>query len=185
MLALKTRDGRPVFLPWATAVYAESDGVIRHGSIVTRLSTGDSGSSLTVESTGFSAYPKGMPWTNTTKKLYQWDPADVIRLIWDYLQSHPLGNLGMRLNGTKSTAKVGVKTPEVKNAKGEVTTQAVDEPILLANYATTDLGALIDELAEAGALDSSSATNTAARGRNLGDSDIGFGKAGKRQGSRG
>ena len=153
MLALKTRDGRPVFLPWATAVYAESDGVIRHGSIVTRLSTGDSGSSLTVESTGFSAYPKGMPWTNTTKKLYQWDPADVIRLIWDYLQSHPLGNLGVRLNGTKSTAKVGVKTPEVKDSKGEVTTQAVDEPILLANYATTDLGALIDELAEAGALD--------------------------------
>lgn len=153
ILGMRGPDGLPVLRPWETALYAESDGVIRHGSIVTGLSTSDDGSVLTVESAGFASYPAGQPWTGTTRLLYDRDPADVIRLIWEHLQSAPRGDLGVRLNATATRARVGRRVPEVRSVSGEVTVQAVDEPVVLAAYATHDLGALIDELCEAGSID--------------------------------
>lgn len=133
---------RGVLVPWSTALYAEQDGVIRHGSIVTGLHTTNDGANLKVTSQGFANYPHGMPWTNSTLKYYQKDPAEVIRLIWERLQSHPRGNLGVTLSQDVTTpVRVGKKTA------------TEDEPLLLANYATLNLGGLIDELLEAGSLD--------------------------------
>lgn len=154
MEELKAADGSPLFLPWSTAIYAEKDGAIRHGSIVTNLSTASNGSDLKVITRGFSSYPQGMPWTSSTKKLYQVDPADVVRTIWATLQAHPRGNLGIRLStDVRTPVRVGVKTAALTDTAGNVQTEAADEPVLLANYATTDLGKMIDELLEAGSID--------------------------------
>src|SRR5688500_240507 len=50
MQRLKTPDGRPLFEPWSTAIYAEEDDVIRHGCIVTDL--GISGADLSITGAG-------------------------------------------------------------------------------------------------------------------------------------
>lgn len=151
---LKTANGSPLFLPWSTAVYAEKDGKIRHGSIVSNLSTSANGSSLKVTSRGFANYPQGMPWTNSTKKLYQVDPADMVRLIWSTLQTHPRGNLGVRLStDVKTPVRVGAKAAALTDTMGQEVDAAKDEPLLFANYATTDLGKMVDELLEAGSID--------------------------------
>lgn len=150
---LKAPDGRPVLRPRGTAVYAVLDGVIRAGGLVRSVST--EGHQAKVHCEGYVSYLDGLPWTSaTTRKLYDTDPADVVRLIWAEAQSHPQGNLGLRVPaGLKTSARVGKLVAEVKNKAGEVTTQGVDEPVLLANYATHDLGQVFKEMLEAGSID--------------------------------
>ena len=144
VMRLKDERGRPVLRAWSTIVYAELDGVIRGAGIVARTSASEH--ELSVECGGFPTYLDGLPWTNTTKTLYQADPAAVARMIWAYAQAHPQGNLGVRLvpDDLATPARVGVKTT------GE---NATDEPVLLANYATADLGRTFVEMLEAGSID--------------------------------
>lgn len=149
---LRRPDGRPVMRARSTAVYAVLDGVARAGGIV--RSSSAQGHVLRVACHGFTSYLDGLPWTNTTRKLYGWDPADVARLIWQYAQSHPLGNLGVVISPeVKTRARVGRRVAEVKNAAGETVTEAVDEPVLLANYATHDLADTFHEMCDVGSID--------------------------------
>lgn len=53
-------DGLPVIGEWATALYAEYDGHIRWGGIVTKVSY--SGQQMNITCAGYSAYPHGMPY---------------------------------------------------------------------------------------------------------------------------
>lgn len=149
---LKRPDGRPLMRSRSTAVYAVLDGLIRCGGMV-RSGTAQ-GHVLRVACHGFVSYLDGLPWTNSTKKLYGADPADVVRMVWAYGQMHPLGNLGVNVSAdVKTPARVGVRVAEVKNAKGDITTEGVDEPVLLANYATHDLSETFMEMLDVGSLD--------------------------------
>ncbi|MFG2408740.1 hypothetical protein ACGFR8_31240 [Streptomyces brevispora] len=53
-------DGLPLFAEWGTSLFAEFNGKIRWGGIVTNLSY--EGQSVKVECAGYTAYPNGMPY---------------------------------------------------------------------------------------------------------------------------
>ena len=151
-MCLKDDNGAPTLLPWSSAIYASAGTIIRFGGIITALKA--NGPDLTVTAAGFVSFLDGVPWTNTTRKYYGEDPAKVIRDIWLFAQTHPKGNIGLTLpGGLKTTAKVGERRKETKNAKGETVEQAVDEPVLLAQYATEDLSKVFDDMLEAGSID--------------------------------
>lgn len=150
--SLKTDGGGPLFSPYSTAIYVEYDGIIRHGTILTSVAPNDS--ELSISGIGFSGYLEGLPWTNSIKKLYDADPAEIVRTLWKYAQMHPRGNIGLELTPSTLSTKVrlGVRVAEVK--KGDnVITEAQDEPVLLANYATHNMGQLMDEVLAAGSID--------------------------------
>lgn len=153
LVRLKAPDGRPVLRPRATSVYAVLDGEVRAGGLV-RSVTAD-GPTAKVSCLGYVSVLDQMPWTSAqTKKLYQWDPADVIRWLWAFTQTHPHGNLGVQVSpGVRTPVRVGRKVAEVKDRAGNVTVQGVDEPLLIANYATHDLAQVFTEMLEAGSLD--------------------------------
>ena len=99
-----------VFEPWRTAIYAEKDGLVRHGSIVRGLQS--KFDVLTIDTIGFSGFLNEQPWTSAPRLLYQVDPADVIRTIWAEYQGKPAGNIGMTVSpGVKTSVKLGVRAP--------------------------------------------------------------------------
>src|SRR5687768_18271789 len=58
---LKNADGTPLFREWETALYAEHDGEIRGGGILTN--SGFNGATWDCEFSGFIGYWKDMPYT--------------------------------------------------------------------------------------------------------------------------
>ena len=157
---LKRPDGLPVFQPWGTCVYAERDGVIVSGGIVT--DTEAAGTQLSVTAVGFLGYWKGMPYMDDYK-VYEADPLDVARLILAHVQGQKGGNIGLAASPLKSRATVGVRgraafrgRPDIKDANGNVVLPAIapspevkDEPYLLSWYQTTDLLDEFNKLAKA------------------------------------
>lgn len=107
-------DGRPTLVPWQTAIYAEENGVIRAGGLLESVAA--SGAELTLTIIGFSDYPAGFPWVGTAKRLYDKDPAEMFRLIWDHVQAQPGGNLGLTVSSITTKGRVGkrVTTPYVQ-----------------------------------------------------------------------
>ncbi|MCG2991460.1 hypothetical protein, partial [Escherichia coli] len=62
---------------------------------------------LVVSAGGFTSYPTGMPWTGKQFSSVSVDPLDVVRLIWDRLQSYEGGDLGVVVDPTKSEVLLG------------------------------------------------------------------------------
>lgn len=143
---LKGVYGLPILDPWSTAIFAELDGQIRHGSIIdTPLAAGDH--SLAAEAVGFSGYPTGQPYTANRSRV-RTDPLVEARHIWDHLQAQPGGNLGVVLDPTTSPIRIGEPARDV-----EFTTGAGEQvefeagPYTLAWWKTADLGAEFEKLA--------------------------------------
>ena len=93
----RLRGGGPtdsVFVPWSTAVYAEEDGAIRAGGIVTAADSVGPKLALTVE--GFTAYLHGLPYAGESQ-FVQADPLRIARHIWDHAQAQPGGDLGLEV----------------------------------------------------------------------------------------
>lgn len=133
---LQRPDGSPLIRARSTMVYAELDGVIRGAGVV--ASTSAAGHELQVTCRGLSSLIDGEPWTNTTIRYVGADPADVARTIWRYWQSHP-------------RADVALELPDDVHTTGRVGT--AEEPVLLANYATADLGEVFFDMLESGPMD--------------------------------
>lgn len=147
-------DGRPMFEPWSTVIYAESSGVIRGGGILVDMT--ENGPKLTLDCVGFAGYPSGQPYTAEWSKK-NIDPLDCVREIWRHLQSQPMGNLGMTVDATKSPVRVGIETKSstsnstsTNGNTGQVTSSSKTTetivPYLLSWYETADLGKNISEL---------------------------------------
>lgn len=130
------KDGRPLFLEWSTAIYAECDGHIRGGGILTDLT--EDGPSLAITAPGFTTYPAGQPYTGSYSQVGV-DPLVVVRHIWAHLQGKPGGNIGLQIDDTTSTVRLGTTANPDDTESG---------PYVLAPWKTTDLGAVLDELAE-------------------------------------
>ena len=145
MMRLKGSDGEPIFVPWATAVYAEFNGQLRGGFIVEDRSV--DGPTLTLTMPGFAAYLTGLPYTSTYSKIGV-DPLDVVRHIWKHVQSEPGGNLGVKVDSTTSPVRIGTKQKETN-----FTTSAGEDvsfesgPYTLMWYDTEDLGKELNDLA--------------------------------------
>lgn len=148
ILSLKADDGSPLLQPWSTAIYAEEKGDIVAGGIV-QPGTTAKGSVMSVDAAGFSAYPDGQGYDGA-QDFIEADTLDIYRHIWNHLQTHPRGNIGMRLGAEKSGVLIGEELEEVEfEAEGEQV--AFDRgPFRLAWWLATDLGERIGDLLEAG-----------------------------------
>lgn len=137
-------DGQPLLREWSTALYAEEEGVIRGGGIVTKIRpTGDT---LRVDCAGWTAYPQGMPYSGSTFFVDK-DPLDIVRHIWAHLQGQQDGNLGVVIDDTTSPVRIGQELEQVQfdTQSGPVSFEA--GPYKLEWFSTADLGKNIDDLA--------------------------------------
>ncbi|MFI1532037.1 hypothetical protein [Streptomyces griseus] len=63
-MRLKSKpDGLPIITEWGTTLYAEYEGRIRWGGIVTRVKY--EGQAMNIECAGFTAYPHGIPYVGS------------------------------------------------------------------------------------------------------------------------
>lgn len=139
--------GQPILRPWSTAIFAEQDNVIRHGTIITSLSKDDGGAGLSLTGVGFTAAIKGQPYVGSVF-FVQKDPLDIARHIWDHWQSFRGGNLGLQIDRTAKVGKlIGTKLEQVQfdTQAGPVSFEA--GPYKLNEWETDDLGGKFDALA--------------------------------------
>lgn len=142
---LKRADGSPLLEPWACAIWAEASGVIRGGGILVRRET--SGQQLGVECAGFPTYPHGQRWPWAEFRGIQVDPLDVARMIWSNLQAEPGADLGVVVDGTRSSVRIGTEPEDVKFQTGageDVEFEA--GPYKLNHWSSFDLGKAFDDL---------------------------------------
>jgi hypothetical protein len=138
--------GLPLIREWSTAIYAEIDGQIRAGCIVTDMPV--DGPSLALTCIGFSGYAVDIPYTGEYSKVHI-DPLDVVRDIWTHIQAARNGNIGLRVDPLKSGLIVGSASENVSftTSTGE-NVQFTAGPYTLMWYQTTNLGGEIDALAK-------------------------------------
>ncbi|MBP3044894.1 hypothetical protein KKR91_01110 [Arthrobacter jiangjiafuii] len=142
---LQTVDGDPVFLPWSTAIYAEKDGHIRGGAILADLS--EDGPRLSLDCVGFSGYLQGQPYTGDLSKVGV-DPLAMARELWAHKQKARGGNLGMVLDSTASTVRIGTAEKSTEFTTGTGEDVAFDSgPYVLNWWSTHDMGGEFDSLA--------------------------------------
>ena len=109
-------DGKPVFEPWSTAIYAECDGHIRGGGILVGFEETD-GYELKLDCAGFTAFAADEPFSGEYI-AYQRDPLDIARYIWSWLQAPKGGGLNIKLDDTKTPVRLGIpENPELTERK--------------------------------------------------------------------
>lgn len=128
---------------WATWLHLEQDGYIRASGILQPLSL--DGVSVDVVATGFSDYARGIPFQGERSGI-QVDPLNEARAIWDHIQSYPEGDLGVTLDDTTSSVRIG--EPEHEEPDGQGGTRTVDaQPYKLVWWEAKDCGSEFDNLA--------------------------------------
>lgn len=140
-------DGLPLLREWSTAIYAENDGDIRSGGILT--SSGFDGPSWSIEATGFTSYGRDMPYVGGGYKGIHVDPIDVMRTIWTHIQTQPGGNIGLTFDTTTTGGKVDIGT-ELKQVEFDTKSGPVSfesGPYKLNFYTNHDLQGDVDDLA--------------------------------------
>lgn len=130
-------NGKPLFEPWSTSIYAAKGPQIRGGGILANVK--DSGGALNLDVVGLTGYAKDQPYTGD-QSFVAADPLDIVRHIWAHLQGKIGGNLGLQVDATKSTMRIGKPLVEGNSAKEE-------GPFILGWWETHDLGKTLDDLA--------------------------------------
>ncbi len=138
-------DGEPVMSEWSTAIYAEYDGDIRAGSILTH--TGFDGPEWGLECVGFTGYGRDMPYVGNGYKGIKVDPLDVVRTIWNHIQNQPGGDIGLEWDDTTSPERIGTELKQVDfdTQSGPVSFES--GPYKLNWYTNHDLQGDVDDLA--------------------------------------
>lgn len=141
-------DGLPLLKEWSTAIYAEVDGDIRGGGIMT--SSAFNGPSWSIEATGFTGYGRDMPYTGNGYKGIKVDPMNVARTIWNHIQNQEGGDIGLEFDDTDTDGKVTIGT-ELKQVEFDTQSGPVSfesGPYKLNWYTNHDLQGDFDDLAE-------------------------------------
>jgi hypothetical protein len=136
----KTSTGDALFKPWSTLLVVERDGLIKTACIVTDMPVLPESIGMTC--VGLMGYFADQPYRGE-RSFIAADPAALIRHMVSHIQEWQDANLGLAVNGTTTTAKVGVKAT-ADNSEG---------PYRLAWYETHDVGGQIDEMIKAGGLE--------------------------------
>jgi len=141
-------DGSLVFGEWETAIFAENQGEIRGGGIVTH--TSKQGPSWNLECSGYTGYLDDLPWSDIEDATFfvRADPMDIYRHIWNIVQSKPRGNLGLEIGGTKSEMRIGVELEQAEYDTQSGPIAFESGPYRLAWYETTNLGDNANQLAQ-------------------------------------
>lgn len=137
--------------PYGCAVWADDGSGDLYGGILTDIDTDGPKVSLTIA--GYAYAPTGQPWTASEFKGIRVDPLDVVRRIWDRLQSIPNGDLHLEVDSTKSKVLIGEEERDVSftTSDGEET-EFTAGPYKLNYWDTADVGKeFSDMIEEAGA----------------------------------
>lgn len=142
LASLKTASGVPILDELSTLIVAEADGVIRSAAIL--MNSDLVGSTLSLDCTGFSARVAGEILQNSITYSanaslsaggHGVDPLDVVRAMWTQFQSDPKANLGVVLDTTSSTYRLGsfanVQAPQksTSNPDGSTDPKEVGEDV--------------------------------------------------------
>lgn len=150
------QDGILMFDEWSTIIYAEENDVIRWAGIVD--SSQDEGNGeRSITAVSFSGYPHGRIYTGELR-YYQADGFDLVRMLWNMLQSEQYSDLGVQLNDTLSGVLIGSEDPGIKptqnpgesledyEARVAQWQSLINDPYELNWWNTPDYGQEIDNL---------------------------------------
>lgn len=129
---------------WGTWIHVEDSGLIRASAILQPTSL--DGETLSLQAVGPMGYAARIPYRGVFSGI-QVDPADMVRHLWDHIQSHPRGDLGIAVYGS---TPVRIGTPEVDVEFTTETGEHVDfsaGPYKLQWWENTLCGREIDQLA--------------------------------------
>jgi len=137
--------GRPLLDEWGTAIWAEEDGNIVGGGILT--SSRFDGPKWTLDCVGYAGYMYDMPYLGSWSGV-EVDPLDIVREMWSHVQSQPNGNLGLIVSSLLTGVKVGTELEQVEfdTESGPVSFEA--GPAKLNWWQTHDLGNEMDKYAK-------------------------------------
>ncbi|MGW3400308.1 hypothetical protein [Streptomyces zhihengii] len=131
----------PSFLdPGTTCIYVEAAGQLRWGGLIWHVEP--QGSEFSFEAASWSSYLEHRfdldgqfggrgPYVNE-------DPTVVIRDIWEYAQSVADGSIGVTVDATRSTAKVGTTAEPYKSQWWDSKTLGSHQDDLVSGEATPD-----------------------------------------------
>jgi hypothetical protein len=114
LATLKTPSGAPILDEWSTLIVAEADGAVRAAGILANADL--NGPSMALDCVGFTAYPQrqiledSLSWTANAALStggHGVDPLDVVRALWARLQSKPDADLGVVVDATTSSFRLG------------------------------------------------------------------------------
>ena len=149
--ALQDAAGRPLLDEWSTAIFAEYQGEVYGGGIVTDCDF--TGSKWNVNCVGLMGYFKDMPFTGANDEnrfFVETDTLDIVRAIASHVQGQEGSNIGLEFGTQKSGVKTGTKltAPEYdpNGPKNGMTLES--QAYKLAWYQDFDLLSNIDDLAE-------------------------------------
>lgn len=132
---------------WLTGLWVEDSGTFKGGGFVTVVEHSDR--QIQVDCVGPSGYASGMPWLAKREDLVKVDPADIVRKIWDHLQSEKGGNIYLTVDPLTTPVRVGEEEREVEFTTGDGEEVAFEVgPYRLNSVDAQDLGKAIIDLAE-------------------------------------
>lgn len=100
---------------WATWIHVDQDGQLL-GSFILQPARID-GEDYSVEGLGFSGYAQGVPYFGWDDYVVT-DAADVMRRIWNHLESYPDARLGVQLTNTMSNLLLGIPATQKLTDEG-------------------------------------------------------------------
>lgn len=144
----------PPLVPNRTWLHAEQDGVIKASFLMTEFIDDPQTQTRQIEGEGFSAYPGWVTYEGESVAAVQVDPADMIRLLWDHVQSYPDGNLGVQVSATRTPVKIGFPVENVQFVTSEGNdVQFQDGPYTLNWWSVTNCGDEITKLCQQAPVD--------------------------------
>lgn len=138
-------DGMPILHPWQTVIWAEQNGAIVGGGLLTPSTF--TGPQWSITGMGHPAYAAGQGPSAQLGPYVQVDPLDIVRDLWDQMQSDGSGDLGLILDRSTHTP-IRIGDPPAGSDGTQQTSQSTANIVLYAPYTTTDIGAEIDKLAQ-------------------------------------
>lgn len=142
---LRAWDGLPIYSEWDTRLLVEENGEFLGQGILVHSNI--EGGELNLDCAGFTYYAKDQPYLGEYSKV-QADPADIFRDIWDHLQERGASNLGVVIDPTTTSRRIGVVATDDTSGSGYDA-----GPYELNWWSSHDLGASQDELATLGPFD--------------------------------
>ncbi|WP_420733181.1 hypothetical protein [Brevibacterium luteolum] len=129
--------------PYRTAIYAEIDGQIRGGGILTEPE--EDSPELRIDAIGHTSYLAGMPYTGE-KLIERGDPLSTSWHMWQHTQARPGFDLGITRTGDTKSKDVFIGDPDTAPSS----TPKRINPYVLAWWQTHDLAREFDQMAELG-----------------------------------
>lgn len=123
--------GNALLLEWRDAVYLEEADEVKFGGIVT--SSTIAGPVWSIVATGFAGYANGMFYEGPNLTRSKIDALDAVRIIWDWIQSQPGGNISLELGSQKAGVLLGAQIPAGAQTNTTKKANAGDTSLWLAD----------------------------------------------------